>query len=108
MVTFVLLSLVLIDLTLMGLKMFGIFPNGGCDLCQKGHDHEIADAATHTHTTCGDDAGKFNYGLMQSPSELKHPENSDACFALEVQSNIMTIIYLVELTLKMGCVPSHC
>jgi len=90
-VTFVLLTLVLVDLSLMGLNQLKIFPEGGCDVCQEG------DAKCH-----GDD-GKFKYGVMGSDSELEIPENSDTCFALEVYSNVMTIIYLVELTLKMGC-----
>jgi len=103
-VTFVLLTLVLIDLSLMGVTMFlKVFPEGGCDVCQNEHDNGMAHAATYDHATCHDDDGKFVYGVMGSPSELEYPENSDTCFALEVYGNVMTIIYLVELTLKMFC-----
>jgi len=103
-VTFVLLALVLIDLSLMGVTMFlKVFPEGGCDVCQNEHDNGMAHAATYDHATCHDDDGKFVYGVMGSPSELEYPENSDTCFALEVYGNVMTIIYLVELMLKMIC-----
>ena len=101
--TFVLLVLVVADLSIMGVVNFGIWPDGGCDVCQNEHDNGMAHASTHKHATCHDDDGKFEYGIMGSPSELEVPANSDTCFAIEVCGNVMTVVYLVELTLKMGC-----